>query len=45
MFQGGPRIRTSIFDTIRQASPTVRLRLVALRVVLGGFQGVLGVGL
>ena len=45
MFQGGPIIRTSVLDAVRQASSVAGTGLVVLRVVLTGFQGVSGFGL
>ena len=43
-FKGGPVIRTSFLDAIRQASSVARIGLVVLRVVLTGFQTGLGFG-
>ena len=45
MFQGGPIIRTSVLDAVRQASSVVGTGLVVLRVVLARFPVGLGVGL
>ena len=38
MFQGGPIIRTSDLDAIRQTRSIAGIGLVVLRVVLTGFQ-------
>ena len=44
MFQEGPIIRTSVFDTVKPASSAAGTRLFALLVVLAGFLVWLGVG-
>ena len=44
MFQGGPMIRTSVLDAVRQASSVAGTGLVVLRVVLTGFRTGLGFG-
>ena len=38
MFQGGPIIRTSVLDAVRQASSVAGTGLFVLQVVLTGFQ-------
>ena len=43
-FKGTPINRTSVLDAVRRTSAVVGTRLVVLRVVLSGFQGVLEVG-
>ena len=44
MFQGGPVTRTSVSDTIRQASSVAGTGLVVLLIVLAGFLIGMGFG-